>query len=111
MTAIENNTDHDFWRLHIAQWHASGLSQASYCRQHTLVTHQFRYWKQKLLADHEWADLEPKAKAGFARVQVAAHVAAPVSSGLSLCFPDGTQITGIAQHNLGLIKQLIEVLR
>jgi len=42
---------------------------------------------------------------------VAAHVAAPVSPGLSLCFRDGTQITGIAQHNLSLIKQLIEVLR
>ena len=93
------------------QWQASGLSQASYCRQHRLVTHQFHYWKRKFLVDHESADLEPETKAGFARVQVAAHVAAPFPPGLSLCFRDGTQITGIAQHNLGLIKQLIEVLR
>jgi len=109
MTSTENNTDQDFWQLHITQWKASGLSQASYCRQQSLVKHQFRYWKRKFLADHELADLEPKA--GFARVQVAAHVSTPVSPGLSLCFPNGTQITGIAQHNLALIKQLIEVLR
>ena len=109
MTSAEINTDHDFWQLHITQWQASELSQASYCRQHALVTHQFRYWKQKFLANHEPIDHKPKA--GFARVQVAAHVAMPASQGLSLCFPDGTQITGIAQHNLGLIKQLIEVLR
>jgi transposase-like protein len=109
MTSAEINTDHDFWQLHIKQWKASGLSQASYCRQHSLVKHQFRYWKRKFLTDHEPADLEPKA--GFARVQVSAHVSTPFSPGLSLCFRDGTQITGIAQHNLTLIKQLIEVLR
>ena len=109
MTSIENNTDHDFWQLHIVQWQASGLSQAGYCREHSLHVHQFSYWKRKFLADREPVDTEPKA--GFARVQVAAHVAMPTSEGLSLCFPDGTQMTGIAQHNMALIKQLIEVLR
>ena len=109
MTAIENNTDHDFWQLHIVQWQASGLSQASYCRQESLVTHQFRYWKDKFLADHDLADLAPKA--GFARVQLVTPVATSVSPSLSLCFRDGTQITGIAQNNMVLIKQLIEVLR
>ena len=109
MTSIEDNTGHNFWQLHIAQWQASGLSQASYCRQESLVTHQFRYWKDKFFADREPADLE--SKAGFARVQVAAHVATLSSPGLSLCFRDGTQLTGIAQHNIALIKQLIEVLR
>jgi hypothetical protein len=109
MTAIENNTSHDFWQLHIAQWQASGLSQASYCRQQALLAHQFSYWKRKFLADHAPATSEPKT--GFARVQVAAHITTPVLPGLSLCFQDGIQLTGIAQHNIGLIKQLIEVLR
>ena len=109
MTSTENNTDHDFWQLHIKQWQASGLSQASYCRQESLVTHQFRYWKDKFLANHDLVEFAPKS--GFARIQVAAHVATPVSPGLSLCFRDGTQLTGIAQNNMVLIKQLIEVLR
>jgi hypothetical protein len=109
MTSIENNTHHDFWQLHIAQWQASGLSQASYCRQQALLTHQFSYWKRKFLVEREPVD--PERKAGFARVQVAAHVATPSSPGLSLCFRDGTQLTGIAQNNMALIIQLIEVLR
>ena len=73
MTSTENNTAHDFWHLHIMQWQASGLSQASYCRQQALLTHQFSYWKRQFLADREPVDPEPKA--GFARVQVATHVA------------------------------------
>jgi hypothetical protein len=87
------------------QWQASGLSQASYCRQQALHTHQFSYWKRKFLADREPVDPEPKA--GFARVQVATLS----SPGLSLSFRDGTRLTGIAQNNMALIKQLIEVLR
>jgi hypothetical protein len=109
MTAIENTTTHDFWQLHIAQWQASGLSQASYCRQHTLHTHQFSYWKGKVLSDRK--PVKPDHTAGFARVQVATHVALPASSGLSLYFRDGAQLTGITQDNLALTKQLIEVLR
>lgn len=105
MTSIENNTAHDFWHLHIMQWQASGLSQASYCRQQALHTHQFSYWKRKFLADREPVDPEPKA--GFARVQVATLS----SPGVSLSFRDGTRLTGIAQNNMALIKQLIEVLR
>ena len=109
MTSTENNTAHDLWQQHIAQWQASGLSQASYCRQQELLKHQFRYWKRKFLADLEPAAPEPKS--GFARVQVAVPIATPVSPGLSLCFRDGTQLTGITQNNMALIKQLIEVLR
>ena len=53
----------------------------------------------------------PEPKSGFARVQVAADVAMLSSPGLSLSFRDGTRLTGIAQNNMALIKQLIEVLR
>ena len=103
MTSTEHNTAHDFWHLHIMQWQASGLSQASYCCQQALLTYQFSYWKRKFLADREPVDSEPKA--GFARVATLS------SPGLSLSFLDGTRLTGIAQNNMALIKQLIEVLR
>jgi hypothetical protein len=103
MTSIENNTNYDVWRHHISQWQASGLSQASYCRQQALLAHQFSYWKRKFLADREPVTSEPKA--GFARVQVAAHVATPSLPGLSLCFRDGTQLTGITQNDMALLIQ------
>jgi hypothetical protein len=48
MAAIENNADNVFWQHHIAQWQVSGVSQAGYCRQQELCTHQFSYWKRKL---------------------------------------------------------------
>ncbi|WP_416183045.1 IS66 family insertion sequence element accessory protein TnpA, partial [Methylicorpusculum sp.] len=48
MTAIESNTLNVFWQHHIAQWQASGLSQAGYCRQQALSAHQLSYWKRKL---------------------------------------------------------------
>jgi hypothetical protein len=109
MTSTESNTDHEFWQRHIEQWRTSELSQASYCRQQALVAHRFGYWKRKFLAECE--PVEPEPKSGFARVQVAASVATSSSPGLSLCFRDGTRLTGITQNNLALIKPLLEVLR
>ncbi|QWF69471.1 hypothetical protein KEF85_02380 [Methylomonas paludis] len=109
MASTESNTDHEFWQRHIEQWHTSGLSQASYCRQQALLVHRFSYWKRKFLAECE--PISPDPKSGFARVQVAAPVATPSSPGLSLCFRDGIRLTGITQTNLALIKPLLEVLR
>ena len=109
MASIEKTNDHDFWKLHLAQWQESGLSQAKYCRQQLLHPHQFSYWKCKLLVVCNPVELEPGR--GFARVQVATDSITPSSSGLSLCFPDGIQLRGITQGNMALIKQLIEVLR
>jgi hypothetical protein len=48
---------------------------------------------------------------GFVRVQVDTGVESSSFQGLSLRFNDGTQLTGITQANLCLIKQLLEVLR
>ena len=109
MTSTEKNHVHDFWKLHLAQWQASGLSQASYCQQQALHPPQFSYWKRKLLVTCNPVELNPGT--GFARVQVAADSITPSSSGLSVCFPDGIQLRGITQGNMALIKQLIEVLR
>lgn len=37
----------DFWQQHIADWQASGLSQAAYCDQHNLKLSNFTYWRSK----------------------------------------------------------------
>lgn len=36
-----------FWEKHIAQWSASGLSQAEYCRSNKIGLKSFHYWKRK----------------------------------------------------------------
>jgi hypothetical protein len=109
MATIESNADNVFWQDHIAQWQASGLSQAGYCRQQEICAHKFSYWKRQLQAPSKSVTHEPIA--GFARVQVDSHRQAGSGLGLSLHFNDGTQLTGITQANVCLIKQLLEVLR
>jgi hypothetical protein len=109
MTSINSNTGDDFWLQHIAQWQASGLSQAGYCRQQTLREHQFSYWKCKFLMGHE--SVAPEPASGFARVQVVAKPPPRFDQELSLFFQGGIQVTGITQDNMALLKQLIEVLR
>lgn len=37
-----------YWRQMISQWQQSGLSQAAFCRRHTLQTQQFSRWKIEL---------------------------------------------------------------
>ena len=96
MATIESNTGKVFWQHHIAQWQASGLSQAGYCRQQELCAHKFSYWKRKLQTPCKPVVAHEPAT-GFARVQVDTGVESSSFQGLSLRFNDGTQLTGITQ--------------
>jgi len=109
MASIKNNSIHAFWQNHLTQWQSSGLSQAKYCRQHKLVSHQFSYWKCKLLANSQPAS--PATKIGFARVQIAEVTEKQVSPSLSLRFQNGIEVLGVTLDNMPLIRQLVEVLR
>ncbi len=40
-----------FWRTHIDQWEASGLSQRAYCVQHDLILHRFYNWRRRIKSD------------------------------------------------------------
>ena len=44
---MTNQSKSDFWKQHIADWQASGLSQTSYCDQHNLKLNTFTYWRSK----------------------------------------------------------------
>ena len=45
MTATEKV---HFWQQQITDWEATGLSGNAYCKQQSLIYHQFVYWRQKL---------------------------------------------------------------
>ena len=110
MSSIESNvSNNEFWQNHIAQCQSSGLSQAKYCRQHKLASHQFSYWKGKFLANTHTVSSE--IPSGFARVQVAGVSPPSGASDLSLHFRDGIQLLGITEETLPLIRQLVEMLR
>ena len=38
----------DQWREHVGEWRAAGTSQAAYCREHSLSSSAFQYWKGRL---------------------------------------------------------------
>ncbi|MFT5211954.1 MAG: hypothetical protein ACI9CE_003695, partial [Flavobacterium sp.] len=37
-----------FWQDHVTAWQGSGLSQAAYCKQHEIKSHNFAYWRNRL---------------------------------------------------------------
>ena len=39
--------NHAAMQVHIAQWQASSLSQAEYCKEHGIKPHIFNYYKKK----------------------------------------------------------------
>jgi len=55
------------WQQHITDWQVSGVSGSAYCKQQSLVYHQFVYWRQKLTPTADFSKQE-QATTGFARV-------------------------------------------
>jgi hypothetical protein len=106
VSAIKNiNQDARFWPEHVSKWRDSGLSQADYCRQHGLCQNSFSYHKIK----SSTGLMPTKAEsAGFVRVQVIPQP--QYHEPLTLHFANGTRLTGIAENNMEMIKQLAMVL-
>jgi len=51
------DTKSEFWRQHIADCRCSSLSQAQYCRKHSLALSTFSYWKKKLTSAPQQAQV------------------------------------------------------
>ncbi|MBM7457304.1 hypothetical protein HNR62_003216 [Oceanisphaera litoralis] len=101
------NTDlQQFWRQTLADWQASGLTGAAYCKQQSLVYHRFVYWRQKLnKPDHQD---DTRTPAGFARVApVPEH---RLAEQLTLSFPNGITVTGLHADNIALLATLLRQL-
>lgn len=102
MQSINNtNQTAQFWPEHVSKWRDSGLSQADYCRQHGLCQNSLSYHKLK-----SSTELMPTKgeSAGFVRVQVIPQP--QYHEPLTLHFANGTRLTGIAENNMEMIKQL-----
>ena len=101
------NTNHvaQFWPDHVSKWRDSGLSQADYCRQHGLCQNSLSYHKLK-----SSTELMPTKgdSPGFVRVQVIPQP--QFHEPLTLHFANGARLTGIAENNMDMIKQLAGVL-
>lgn len=106
MQPIQNTKqDARFWPEHVSKWHDSGLSQADYCREHGLCQNSFSYHKRK----YSTGLVPTKGEsAGFVSVQVIPQP--QYHEPLTLHFANGARLTGIADNNMDMIKQLAVVL-
>jgi hypothetical protein len=95
------------WPQHITEWEASGVSGSAYCKQQSLVYHQFVYWRQKLTPTED-SPKQAQTVTGFARV-----VSAPGTGradGLTVALPGGVSIAGLHAGNIELLGAVLRQL-
>ncbi len=95
----------EYWQEQITAWEQSGQSQRSFCEQRELNYHRFGYWRRKFLEQGQAGTV--KERHAFVPVQ---PLQADTVAGLSLTLPNGVVIRGIAQHNLPVVRQLLQQL-
>lgn len=101
--ALTGATDRTvFWQDHVTTWQASNLTQKAYCEAYRLRRSTFGYWVRKLRASDE-----PRRESASDFVPVAMT---PTDGGLVLALPSGLEIRGVGTHNLGLVRDLLEML-
>jgi hypothetical protein len=98
-----------FWQEHINDWHAAGVSGSLYCKQQSLIYHQFVYWRRKLSAIKAYPNPEEaKANSGFARV--VSVPGAGAIEGLTVSLPGGVSIAGLHAGNIELLGAVLRQL-
>ena len=98
-----------FWQQQINDWEATGLSGSAYCKQQSLIYHQFVYWRQKLSSVEDYPKPAP-ATTGFTRVVPASDVGSGDSDGLTVSLPGGVSITGLHAGNIELLAVVLRQL-
>jgi len=101
---------HDHWKPIINAWRDSGLSQSAFCRKQDLNRPRFTYWRAKILGKTYKGDqpstTQPDVSA-FVPVQTSNY---PGASGLRVSLPNGMILSGIDEHNVALLKSIIQAL-
>ena len=91
-----------YWLQQIEAWQSSGQTQQAYCKTNELSYHRFGYWRRKFRQQSQ--EVQSQKGSGFVPVTPSA---ATQSAGLSLAFPSGLVLRGIAGDNLPIVYQLL----
>ena len=98
------------WQQRITDWQVSGVSGSAYCKQQSLVYHQFVYnWRQKLTPTED-SPKQAQATTGFTRVVSAPGAGIGVADGLTVALPGGVSITGLHAGNIELLGAVLRQL-
>ena len=96
----------NYWQQQVTTWQQSGLSCTQFCQQQHLIYHQFLYWRRKLMALDA---IESSADSGFTQVCYQSSFR-QTTANLSLALANGLVVQDINDHNMNLVRQLLEVL-
>jgi hypothetical protein len=97
------------WQQHINDWKTSGVSGSAYCKQQSLIYHQFVYWRRKLTPTEDCLKQE-QAATGFTRVVSVPGASIGGADGLSVSLPGGVSITGLHAGNIELLSAVLSQL-
>ena len=99
----QHKRDVQYWQQQVTQWKKSGLTQRDYCKQRDFEPYTLSYYQRKFSRMSKKVE-----KSGF--INVPLSFKPPVKSNLTLHFPSGLHLSGIDSNNLGVIKQIVELL-
>ena len=107
--------NHATMQGHIAQWQASDLTQAAYCKEYGIKPHIFSYYKKKFRSDSAVA----KHSSQLVPVKLVANYESPgsnlsVSSGsavIRLTHANGFSLEINPHTDVASLKPLLEVVR
>ena len=101
-----------FWQQQINDWEVTDLSGNAFCKQQSLIYHQFVYWRQKLTSGEDYPKQAPAAT-GFARA-VSSALLIDVDAGsvddLTVSLPGNVSITGLHAGNIELLGAVLSQL-
>jgi len=97
------------WQQHITDWQTCGVSGNAYCKQKSLVYHQFVYWRRKFAAA-EGIQKQVPATTGFARVVSAPGTSIGGAEGLMVTLPGGVSVRGLHAGNIELLGAVLRQL-
>lgn len=101
MTSTERQ---QYWQQQVAEWQASQLSGAAFCKQQAVSYHAFVYWRKRITQ----AELPLKSTGtGFAKVT---PVSDRRSGELVLSLPGGVSIMGLHAGNVELLGAILRQL-
>ncbi len=102
---MNNKERASHWLNQVAQWRASGLSGAQFCKDHELNLKHFYYWSRKHSNKPVIASDDKMPSLGFATV-VTADTLVP-DPGLCFTLPNGCAIEGITHGNVNLVGVIL----
>lgn len=100
----------DHWSPIIKAWHDSGLSQSAFCRKNNLNRPQFTYWRTKILSKTDGprhSSTTQRDASSFVPVEA---FDSQSNTGLRVSLPNGVILSGINEHNVALLKMIVQAL-